>query len=338
MSSTAIVKTSAESLFPHNPANSYYEEDKKTNTDKIKSAESWICRIGAALPVALIGARIMSEYGIEQVPTDYLTPLFNPALIISTALVVVGLCVTRFKLHRLECHQPIDNSNSISRDQAKEFLARARELLSVKCSVLQDDFAIDRLVEFLEPFEKIDIRAMKLSPKLRQEFQQCIKLLEAFEDKLAPMTKTKAEVENILEVVKRCKDKFENVFLKFYDRIRQRRIEQDAEEMKKKSYSESSIELTTALRKADPCPGLSIKSEWKDTLDDIKRTLKSLLKKAGDVPSATRIYINPEISELISQFQVKREKEDEFIIKELGLAELVTNENAAPVNINNHNN
>ncbi|MBS0629291.1 MAG: hypothetical protein JSS30_03595 [Verrucomicrobia bacterium] len=316
-------KSVAANLFPDHPYNQYCERDRKIHRKNFRSAESWICAIGSAFPLAAIGARALQEAGVEQVATDYVTKMAIPGLLASAAFVVVGLAITRFNLLSIDMIPQMLPTNCLSKAQVKGWLSRMKEVAAIKQLEPKSAEWLNHLIKYFEGLDKegSQYSQIYLPPAGRELVKNNLLAFEKFETDLKPVTKTKAELADLLQVISRCfSDLVDSTMANWNEKLNESYDRQDRDLFANGGMTETTM-LLSAVMRANPTPGLVIEeTEWSETLDLLDYDIQKVLDSVADEPSSVKIALNLPLTQLIEKFAAQLEtKMDYFEKKELAI-------------------
>jgi hypothetical protein len=185
-----ITKTSANSLFPFDSGNKYYEEDASSNKEALLNAESKLSAAATCISTGVIGARILKQIDRLPISKAGLNIISTVGLITSASLLIGGYSITRLKLADLERGPPVNESTSLTKEQIVEFISRAKAVQTIK---LLSEESIAHLTNLVALLEEADPKAewVYFLPEERVKIVEAARELEGIEKR----AKTKEEIQ-----------------------------------------------------------------------------------------------------------------------------------------------
>lgn len=200
--------TNGVTLFPNNPNNDYYEKDAEASRSAICSVETKICSLSAIIPAILIGSQILKKLNLLDLSSERLSTITTLGTVATVAILLGGLCITRFQLTQLSLGPPLDPSNSLTRAQVQQFLTIAK--------IKDNPPQITHLISHLEEVNRdTGYSRTYITPTQREDFKQIEYVM------------TKKGIIDILERAKIIKSQRENEWNLIWKK--------EADESKKKS-------------------------------------------------------------------------------------------------------
>lgn len=145
-------------IFPYNPNNDYYEKDVKASSSAINSRETTICALASLIPAGLIGSQILKNLNLLDIAGEKLSTITTLGSVATVAILLGGLCVTRFQLARLNFGPPLDPSNSLTRAQVQQILTSAKIKTPLISHLEQLNLDTGYARAYLTPAQREDIQ------------------------------------------------------------------------------------------------------------------------------------------------------------------------------------
>ncbi len=288
-----------------------YLEERQSKLAKIHSAESWICSIGASVPVALIGATLLKEAGVEVLQPDYLSRLTRPALSATGLFVGLGLWATRnMSMHVKASPAQKKFASLISLITTAGIaygFATLGAILLKKAGI--EVIPTDYITRLLHPVAFASVATITV-------LSSVIVAIKVKPQPQITMSKSKEEVETLLrEVRAHLKDAEDVQVAKGH-----REDKQEFQLKRAQAQHDEVYDLLDAVRKANEIQGFLIKdTPWIKTLERLVNQLETQLKasliKVQVVDDSNtsvvedRIYITPETAALIKKYEVQKASE-----------------------------
>lgn len=290
-----------------------YLEKRQSKLAKIHSAESWICSIGASVPVALIGATLLKETGAEILQTDYLSRLIRPALSVTGLFVGLGLMATRNMSMHVKASPAQKKFASLislitTAGIAYGFATLGAILLKkAGVEVIPTDY-ITRLIHpvaFAAVATITVLSSVIVTMTVKPQPQMQIM-----------MSKSKDEVETLLREVRVHLTDAEDVQASKGHKEDEQKFQLEKARV---GAGNDAYQLLDEVRKANELVGVLIKeTPWIKTLERLENKLETQLKAplkvqvVDDSNSSVvedRIYIDPETAALIMKYEVQKASE-----------------------------
>jgi len=292
----------AANIFPHNSDNKFFEEGSPAIRRGIQRAESYIVKIASAFPTALLGAYALKEAKIELIPTDPIREYARFGLIASVAILAVGFLVTRTTLKQLNAGPKLDSSNSLSKDQVKDWLGRMEKVAAVQ-KISPDD--ADRINEMIKEFKKEpNQERFYFNQNARRHVKTFLQKFEKFEKDLVGNTISKHEIECILGFVNLWQSDFAYQMLAQAEKRKKEHCAKLKEETPAEVDSKIN-ELLNQLRirnRTFSIPYTKEESKNLTRFNSYKFTLEKILGQfSADAKNDTEILLTKEEKELLQK-------------------------------------
>ncbi|MBS0629290.1 MAG: hypothetical protein JSS30_03590 [Verrucomicrobia bacterium] len=285
----------ASTLFPVDPTNRFYEQDKRVNQARFRTCERWMGRALKALPVIVGGAAILQTADVKSVWIDAINRHWLVGSLTTTALIAAGFFYTRYNLVSLSSGPKLNESNALPKVTARQFLKRIEAVEQAKLLEKTDRDTLKEAKECLNGYISRREDPIYLPPSERATVKPLLEKFEALETRLNQKGMTKGEIGALLVTVKGCID--ENEFAKLHRNKKPLAQAVGPEQVDLRRFAN--------LDPDAPCPEIKLSEDkWTKTLSLIEARLEVLRGHVAAEDPNARVILPQELVELKERFDV----------------------------------